>query len=310
MISPLISIIILNFNRSRDTIECIQSLKKINYSNYKILLIDNCSSDNSFQIFNNMLNEVEIIKTTDNLGYTGGINFGLEYVSKYSPDYILVLNNDTIVNPEFLSHLADAMENDLNSVAAGGTILYEHERNKIWYASGNIIKWRGMAVHYSKGKIFDSSKHKEIIQTEFISGCMVLIRYKYLNIIGFEDDDFFMYLDDIEYSIRMKRKGFKLLYVPQSIIYHKVENENESPFKLYYSVRNRLLLISKSISGFVGIVAKTYFIFIILVKLIYWRIFNKIFYKAAKDGIKDYFNKIYSKGNGRKYLINYNNDNN
>ena len=288
----------LNYNKWQDTVDCINSLKAIDYQNYKILLVDNGSTNDSFSILSERLSDVEITKIDENAGYTGGVNFGLEILLKRKSDYILVLNNDTLVEKTFLSLLVEGMEKNKNAAAACSTILTEHNRNEIWYASGKVIKWRGLAVHTDKGKDFDVEKYPPYVKTEFITGCLMLLRTDYLSQIGLENDKIFLYLDDIEYSLRIRRKGFELLYIPRSIIYHKVLGEKENNYKLYYSVRNRLLLIKIAFTGFPRIIAYLYFLLVILLKIAIWRFTNKDFFNAAKTGLVDYLKQNFYKGSG------------
>lgn len=300
--SPLVVIIILNYNRPLDTVECINSLQQIDYPYYRILLIDNCSTDNSIEVFRKKLNQVEIYTTKENVGYTGGVNFGLKIAEKFESEYILLLNNDTIVEKDFLTSLVSAVESDISTAAACGTILCEHKRNEIWYAGGKLIRLRGLAVHNGKKKLFNQQGDKKPVYTSFITGCSILLRAKYLEEIGYVDDRFFMYLDDIELSSRIQDKGYKLLYVPNSIIYHKVFNESESPFKLYYSVRNRLLLISLISNGFNRLIASTYFLIVISFKLVIWKVSQPSFFKAAIFGLEDYFKNFFFKGRGFEHF--------
>ena len=301
MNQPLVWILLLNYNRYDDTIECVESIRNISYINYKVLIVDNFSTDNSYRKLKNNFKDIEIIVTYDNLGYTGGVNYGIQHLKKYSPDYILLLNNDTIVTKSFLENLVETLDGNSKAAAACGTILCAHDQESIWYASGEIIRWRGLAVHFHKEKKFSSLNIRSSKKTDFITGCMILLKVKYLDAIGLEDDRFYMYLDDIEYSIRIQKKGFELLYVYNSIIYHKVLGEKENPFKLYYSVRNRLLLITTSFSGVIKITAKFYFLIVIISKIIYWRFFNKLFYKAAIFGLIDYFKKKFYEGRGHLF---------
>ncbi|MBU1098490.1 MAG: glycosyltransferase family 2 protein [Bacteroidetes bacterium] len=302
MIEPKVSILILNYNRAYDTIECIDSLTKITYSNYNILIVDNASTDSSYDILTKQYPELEIINSGGNLGYTGGINFGLKILLQRDCDFILIINNDTLVDKQFLSFMIEEMLKMQDAVAAGASILCEHNRDEIWYAGGEIINWRGLAVHSNKGKSFSEIKQKlKTCEVSFITGCLILIRKKQLPEIGIEDERFFMYLDDIELSIRIGKNGFKLLYVPDAKIYHKVVGEKESAFKLYYSVRNRLLLIKESFNFPYSIIAYGYFVLVIFLKIIYWRFFNYKFYKAAIRGLKDYSLKNFGIGNGHNF---------
>lgn len=295
---PSVVIIIINYNRPIDTLECIESIQKINYSPFHIILVDNCSTDNSLKLLKEKLSDVNIYSTQVNLGYTGGVNCGFKIAENFNSDYILLLNNDTIAEKNFLTNLVKAMEHFKNAAAACGTILCEHNRNEIWYAGGELIKWRGLAIHKWKGNNFSKLKLSAPIYTSFITGCMMILRSELLKKIGYEDERFYMYLDDIEFSARIAGLGYKLLYVPDSIIYHKVLYESESSFKLYYSVRNRLLLISLISSGLLNKISTTYFLIIISLKLIYWRFFKSKFFKAAKNGLQDFFRKDFYKGRG------------
>ncbi len=300
--APFITIVVLNYNRAKDTIDCIQSINDIDYPNFVILLIDNCSTDNSVEILRKQLKDLEIIKTEKNLGYTGGVNFGLKIAQEKQSDYILLINNDTLVEKTFLIEMVSAMEKDQKVAVACGTILCEQNRKEIWYAGGKIVKWRGLAVHKGKKSIFKYEKSNRPVYTTFVTGCMMLIRTKYLQEIGLEDERFFMYLDDIELSARIQRKGYKLLYVPTSVIYHKVLDKDNSPFMLYYSVRNRLLLISLMLSSSMKLIANMYFLSVIMLKMIIWKFINPRFYQASKYGLEDYFRKNFFKGRGFEFL--------
>jgi len=299
---PFITIVVINYNRAQDTIECIQSINDIDYPNFIILLIDNCSTDNSVDILRKQLKDVEIIKTEKNLGYTGGVNYGLKIAQEKQSDYILLINNDTLVEKTFLTEMVSAMENDQKAAVACGTILCEQNRKEIWYAGGKIVKWRGLAIHKGKKSILNYENSNRPVYTTFVTGCMMLIRTKYLQEIGLEDERFFMYLDDIEMSARIQRKGFKLLYVPASVIYHKVLDKDKSPFMLYYSVRNRLLLISLMLSSSMKLIANIYFLSVITLKMIIWKFNNPVFFKASKYGLEDYFRKNFFKGRGFEFL--------
>ncbi len=296
---PSVGIILLNYNRFKDTIECIHSLHSITYPSYKILLVDNCSTDDSYDNLCRAFHDIEIITTTRNVGYTGGINYGIRHLLKSHYEYILILNNDTLVEPDFLDKLVDAMERDNAAAASCGTILCEHDRRSIWYASGKMIPWRGLAVHVDKNRKYVYRQSTQPVT--FITGCMVLLRVSNIEKIGFLDERYFMYLDDIEYSQRIIQNGYSLLYVSDSIIYHKVLGEKESAFKAYYSIRNRLLLINTVCSGYNRIIARLYFIGVLSVKLILWRLTRKSFYEAARTGVIDYRKNNFYMGNGQKF---------
>ncbi len=293
-----VSIVVLNFNRARDTVECVESLQKMLYRTYRILVVDNYSTDDSFDLLQKLLSNVELVRTRANLGYTGGINFGIKHVLDDGPEYVLLLNNDAVVEPDFLDILVAAMEEEKKAAAACGTIYCHHDKTRVWYAGGRFIPWRGLAVHDERNAVIAPEKLNGIRHVSFITGCLMLLRVSYLKDIGGEDERFFMYLDDIELSARIRSRGYDLLYVPKAIIFHKVEGEKESAFKLYYSVRNRLMLIKTSVTGYTKIVAYLYFLMVISTKLFFWFFFNEKFFHAAFDGLHDYFSNNLYMGRG------------
>jgi GT2 family glycosyltransferase len=296
--SSSVVVTVLNFNRAHDTIECVQSLRACHFNPLEIVVIDNGSTDGSLELLRHELVDVEIISTGRNLGYTGGVNFSFGTARKKNPSYILVINNDTVVKPDFLNHLVDAMENNKDAVAAGGTIYYHYDKTKVWYAGGRLIRWRGLAVHNHKNQSLDPSLLNGVENVTFITGCLMLFRVSALNAIGIEDERFFMYLDDIEYSARIIARGYKMLYVPKAVIYHKIMSEEQNPFKVYFSVRNRLLFINVSLSGAVKYFAIFYYLSIISVKLLVWKITSPRLFIAASSGLKDYFAGEFYEGRG------------
>lgn len=293
---PKVEIVILNYNRWRETLDCVNSIQQCTYSNYEILIVDNASTDESYSKINDSLPGTSIISTKKNLGYTGGVNVGIREAIKKQPDYILLLNEDTFVTPTFLTHLVEAMEENTSAAAACGTIFHYPETSKVWYAGGRLIPWRGLAIHNNNLLISQNTNHAQCVT--FLTGCMMLLRTALIEKIGMKDERFFMSLEDIEYSSRIIKKGYNLLYVPSAIIYHRIPIKYKSKFNLYYSIRNRLLLINTSIPARYKFIAKTYFFLVISIKLIVWFILNPEYFKIAKMGLEDYFRKNFYEGRG------------
>jgi GT2 family glycosyltransferase len=295
MDTPKIVAIILNYVNWKDTIDCIHSLQECTYPNLEIIIIDNHSPNDSFQRLQLQFPNIPTHQTGANLGYTGGINYGFKICESLQSNYILVINNDTIVQNDFLSELISEHEKYKDVFISCPLILAEHDRNVIWYAGGKLQPLLGKAVHFQKGEQKKFLKRVTPCNVTFVTGCCYLIRKEMLTDIGYLNENYFMYLDDIEYSARIIKKGFNLRFVPSAVIYHKVEGEKESAFKLFYSVRNRLLLIENISQGLTKFIASTYFIAAITIKMFIWKFVNPVFYKTAKVGIQAYYRKEFFK---------------
>lgn len=302
MDKPLVIVTLLNYENAPDTAECIDSLLACRYPRMEILVLDNCSRDDSLTMLHSRYPSVQLHEAEKNLGYTGGVNRTIELARKRNPDYILVLNNDTVVEPSFMDPLVEEMEQRPRVACACGTIYAYHDRNVIWYGGGHLVGWRGLAVHENKGLSIKPSALGGTRPVTFVTGCMLLLRTSMLDEIGLEDERFFIYLDDMEISARILHKGYELIYVPRSVIFHKVYGEKENPWKLYLSVRNRLLLIGTAFRGLDGIIAYPYFLGVITAKLFLWFFTNRVFFRAGLAGLVDYYRGNYYEGRDRSYF--------
>lgn len=285
-------IILLNYNNWQDTVECIQSLNKCEVKGSNILVIENCSTDNSIEKLKSETPDVRIIQAETNLGFTGGNNVGIKYAFQNNFDYAIVLNNDTIIESEnSIRILIDEMDRNPDMTLGTGRIFYYPEKDKIWYDGGGVIKWRGAGFHYNFRQNKNSvSLNDENRQTNFISGCFMCIRLKDIPKLGYMDESLFIYLDDLEYSIRAVKKNLKLFYIPNAVIYHKERGRGKhSPRLIYYSIRNRRIVINL----YFGIITKIYFDSVLIIKRILWFFTNKKYYKILNHAIEDYNNKYF-----------------
>ena len=286
--SPRVVAVILIYNLTDFTVACVRSMQRVTYPSLEILIVDNASTDNALRRFAEVLPGVPVHSTGANLGYTGGVNAGVRWALESRPDYVLVLNPDTEVRSDFLDHLVRGMEEHPSAAVACGTIYASHLPGQAWYAGGRMIPWRGLAIHERRGDAVPPDELGDPRPVSFVTGCMALYRASMLPQIGLQDERFFLYLDDIEMSARIARKGYELLYVPKSIIHHHVKGEEDNPFKLYYSVRNRFLLIRTAFTGLERAVASVYFAAVISAKMVVWAVVNRSFLRAAGMGLADY----------------------
>lgn len=246
--TPLVYIILVNYKGIEDTIECIISLEKINYQNYKIVVVDNCSMDNSVAILRERFPEVIIIESKENLGFAGGNNLGIKLALTNNANYVLLLNNDTVVNENFLGNMVEAFEKNKNIGIVGGKILYYDEKEIISHAGGYIDMFRFTTVHYGDG----SNKSDKLFNVEkevgFVSGCLMLIKAEVFENIGLINEEYFMYYEDTDYCIKVLDGGYKIIYNPRAEIYHRISRSGggaDSPFFIKYNTRNRIIFMNK-----------------------------------------------------------------
>jgi GT2 family glycosyltransferase len=296
--APSVMIGVVNYNRPVDTIECLRSLLNCSYPNKELVLFDNGSEDDSVQRIRDVFPSLTILESRKNLGAAGARNQVIRWVQNKNPDYLLMLDNDTVVERGFLTPLVEAMENDTDAAVACGTILEFEHPDVIWFGGGRLVPLRGLALHERAGRIFCRGDEGGPKRVSYITVCVILFRYPLLDRIGPLDERYFVYLEDIEFAVRLHKQGYKQLYVPSSVIYHKVQGEHDSTFKLYYCVRNRMLLTREGFGGLVGTIATVYFLAAIAVKLAVWRVLRPDFYLAAKAGLRDYFKGNFGEGKG------------
>lgn len=295
---PVVWIVLLNYKGCQDTIECIESLEQITYRNYKIIIVDNNSKDGSEEILRNKFPQHIVIQSGENLGFSGGNNVGIKYALENGADYILLLNNDTLVEPDFLNPLVEEAEKDKAIGIVAGKINYYYDKNIIWSAGGYISEIKGCGYHYGINEV-DVGQYDKKREVTCLTGCLQLIKKEVIKEVGLYDEDYFLYFEDVDYCYRVKKHGFKLVYVPQSKIYHKVSASagEESSLALYYNHRNRLLFVKKNIDAFFNkSVFLLYFLITRISRILKYR--EKTIY--AFKGIKDYYKKI----SGYKHFTN------
>lgn len=261
-IQPKVSIVLINYNGYRDTIECLQSLRNITYSNYEVIIVDNASTNESVTEIKRSItsnsNEV-LIESKINGGFSAGNNLGIEYALQHGADYCLLLNNDTVVDTQFLSELIEAMQKHPSGGLAIGKILYESNRELIWYAGGELNYKTARTTHCFYKKI-DKGLSDDVQKVTFATGCCMCLSRAAIEKVGLMNEEYFMYVEDVEYCIKLQARGFDMIYVPSARIYHKVgaSTKTASTFSQFYTIRNKLFLIQKNFKGMNKITAYLY----------------------------------------------------
>lgn len=292
---PKVAIIILNWNGKNDTIECLESLEHITYPNYEILLVDNGSTDGSVNCFKERYPGIDLIINEKNLGYAEGNNVGIRRAMEKAADYILLQNNDTIVDPEFLSELIRVAKSDLEIGFAGPMVYYYNyngRKDVINFAGGKLNMWKGITKHIGLNEI-DTGQYNEIKEVDYIEGSCLLLRKEMLIKIGLLDPVYFAYWEDNDWCRRGFAAGYRSVFVPKAKIWHKTSASNIGTTKLYYLTRNRIWFIRKNATYIQYIYFLIYFFgfdfwYINGVLLLYFRDIKKLnsFLHAVVDGIR------------------------
>lgn len=284
MDNPRVAIIILNWNGWEDTVECLESVYQINYTDYRVLVVDNNSSDDSIKKIHDYTNgdlkikskflksenkpigimqydgeetgkyvtnnnkQLILLKNKKNYGFAEGNNIGIEFAIKnLNPDYILLLNNDTVVDRDFLRELVKDGEDNGKIGLLGPKIYYYDNPNVIW-STGGKIDWnlaRGLHIGINE---HDKGQYDEKRTLDYINGSALLIKKEVIDTIGLLDKKFFLYFEETDLALRASINGFESLYVPNAKVWHKVSRSGggiKNEIGLYYITRNRWLFMKK-----------------------------------------------------------------
>lgn len=258
MCQPKVAIIIINFNGEEDTINCINSISRIDYKNYINIVVDNCSEDYTrLEKFVESDPNSIFLSLESNLGFSGGNNIGIKMAKNFNVEYVLLLNNDTEVEPDFLSELVKVAETYEDVGIIGGKILYYNQKSLIWYGGGTYNKMIAHNTHsnFHVKNFFDN----DVKKVGFITGCMQLIPIEILDKVGPLEESYFLYYEDTDLCVRITNAGFSLYYVPTAVIYHKVSASSggcTTPQVQYYMIRNGYYFMEKFASN--RFIAKIY----------------------------------------------------
>ena len=240
----LVYIILINYNGYEDTCECLNSIIESSYKNYRALIIDNDSQDGSGRMLQKKFPQYDYIFNNSNIGFAAANNIGYKYALRKNAQYILLLNNDTIIDKEMIGNLIKNAKEDTVTIPK---IYYYNNKSTIWFAGGEILTNKGTIKHLGNNKI-DSDMYSKVKVVSFATGCCMLIHKNILKEIGLFDENYFMYCEDFDFCIKLKKNSFKILFCPEAKLWHKVNasTKNNSSISKYYLIRNRFYLLNKN----------------------------------------------------------------
>ncbi|TAF52157.1 MAG: glycosyltransferase family 2 protein [Sphingobacteriia bacterium] len=252
--SSSVAIILVNWNSYDFTHDCICSLQKVNHDRFTIIVVDNGSMDGSGLKIKTEHENVVVLFSPENKGFTGGNNMGFDYALEQGFDYAMLLNNDTFVEPEFLAPLVHYLDANPQVGAVQPRIYFNHDRNLLWNGGNGFYPWIGWTYTSGENKL-TQPKHLQIKNMDWITGCAFMVRTSILRKTGLLAPNMFIYSEDVDLSFRIRALGYGLTYVPDSIIYHVAGASNKkkekgkegfvNPIVHYLNQRNRIWVLKK-----------------------------------------------------------------
>lgn len=242
--SKTVAVLILNHNQTEYTRDCLASLQLIDYPSFRILVVDNGSVDDSLRQVAQEFPRVEFLWLTENLGVAGGRNAGLRETLGSEPEYILFLDNDTLVAPDFLTRLVTRIDSDPGIGAVQPKIFFADPPNRICSVGGKMYPRISHYQHPGSGH-FDSPKFQDAREIDIVSGCAGLMRTKVFDKIGLLDESYSPYChEDVDWSVRIRNAGYRLVVEPAAMVWHRISTQpRASAEKLRYLAKGHVLFL-------------------------------------------------------------------
>ena len=279
-INANVAVIVLNYGSAAHILECLDSLRRLEYGSYYVVVVDNgskvgtveqiakwikytgghlCDATASTVTWQWAGHRIFLIQTGKNLGYAGGNNVGIRYALSMGADYVWILNNDTEVHPDSLTRLVERAEEDESIGICGSTLLYYHDRTRVQALGGaKYNKWLGVTKPIGGGDVWGRIKgtiDRDAVerQMDYVAGASMLVSRKFIEKVGLMCEEYFLYYEELDWAIRGKKHGFRLAWAPDSIVYHKegattgggADPRQRSLRSDYWSIRNRIYFTYK-----------------------------------------------------------------
>lgn len=293
---PLVSIITINYDHPEVTCQMLDSLRKITYPDIEIIVIDNASPNDDPAIITKSFPEVRFFRSEKNLGFAGGNNLGIRMAKG---EYVLLLNNDTEVDPGFLEPLVRKMQSDPLIGAVSPKIKFYFFPDTFQYTGFSGINPYTIRGHGRGFGVKDSGQFEEDYLTEFVHGAAMMVPMTVIRKVGLMAESFFLYYEELDWGYRIKQAGYKLWFVHDSLVYHKesVSTGRLSSQKVYYMNRARLLFLRRNVHGLTFIIAILFQLLVSIPKnlLKYFFTGNRGHFNAYSRAISWHVKNIFSR---------------
>lgn len=237
------AVIVLNWNNPSATIACLGSVCRAGVAPADIIVVDNGSTDGSVARIRSHFPDAAIVENCRNLGFAGGMNAGIRHALGHGAGCVLILNNDVVLDAQAVSALRRAMDADL-AIGAAGPRIYVQGTHDLWFAGGRIDWRRGTYVTADGG----CRPAGAVSDVDAVSGCVMMLRAAAIASAGLFDESYFMYAEDVDISVRIRRAGFRVVCVPDATAWHAVGASvggSASADYFYYITRSRLRFMKK-----------------------------------------------------------------
>lgn len=266
--NPSIAIILVNWNGYAFTVDCLRSLRMVEFPDFRVMLVDNASENEEGQRLKAEFPEIDLIQNTSNLGFTGGNNVGIRKALEEGYSHIMLLNNDTLVEPTFLGQMIKKFKDKPQLGVVQPLIFFVHDRAKIWSAGGEWNHLLCRAITRGDRKYKDKYLAKDC-ELGWATGCCMLIARNALLKTGLLNESYFAYFEDVEWSLRFREKGFKIELAADAMIYHEAGASSKKKHSegtlsanvFYYHVRNQFYLVRAQSCGLSKLFASGYHLF-------------------------------------------------
>jgi hypothetical protein len=231
-------VLILTWNGRADTEACVESVLQLDYPRFEVLVVDNASSDDTLAALRARFGErVQLLRNERNLMFAGGMNVGLQRALESGYDFVLLMNNDVVVEAQLLRELVASAARDPRLAAVGPKIYFYDRPEVLWFAGGELPLWRGWSRHRGLREI-DRGQHDASRDVDYLTGCALLVRREALRDVGLLDTGFAMYAEDADWCFRARERGWRLAYAPRARMWHRVSASAGA--RSWFKMRRRL----------------------------------------------------------------------
>ncbi len=274
MISNLM-IVIINLDLKDDTIALIQSLIQAGAKPEQIIVIDNGSTDDSVLALRGAFDDrLILVENRQNLGFTGGNNLGFDMASRMGAEWVLLLNNDTLVAADFFDQFEQAIKIDPSYHILSPVIFYHSKPDVIWHMGSRIIPGTLLARNLYHGKNMPKNVPL-LLPVDFISGCAMFIHNEVYEKIGLFDPAFFIYWEEVDFCYRARRAGYQLAVITRAKMWHKISSTTNKDLRHYLNTRNMIYYTRKHASGVQKPIMRIYLLYRLVYTIIESFISNK-----------------------------------